>query len=271
MKIQVKTIANKCIFFLYAALNACGYDQENRLAMHPVRVKTREWVSAHNPDIGELRAMVEAQQPKHWYLLIHELLGDSATERVTGFGEALDKFVQTTELEKLWQEVLPEYEVVVTQVQADGVTAAAEVERYLRMVELGVDELIIIPNLLDKYYSGIGPKIGRTAYAILGPSEDGINPPRIQHELLHSIINPLTEDENPEKRSRLREYLIRAMILRLNVEDAKYYTSRRAKHLVQGYKFLDAFLSWLDRFERSERPFDMYLKETKTELEPMVD
>ena len=135
------------------------------------------------------------------------------------------------------------------------------VEKYLRMPDLDIDGLIVIPNLLESYNSGIGPRVGKTAYAILGPSEDGIYLPRIQHELLHSIINPLTEDYELTKRSRLREYVIRAMVLRMNRE-SEYYESRRERLLEKGYERMDDFLNWLEKYEQSDKPFAEFLKQT---------
>jgi len=271
MKIQVKAVANENIFFLYAALNACGYDRENAKEMHSVRMKVREGMAQKHPVVDKLMEILENNAGNNYYLLLHEILGDSATERVGNFREVLGGFVEEVGLKELWHQVLPEYEAVTVRTQQNGEIAAKAVEQYLQMPELGVNELIIIPNFLDSYDAGIGPKVDRTAYAILGPSESGMSVSRIQHELLHSIINPLTEDYDLMKRSRLREYIIRAMVLRLNKDNSEYYTTRRKSHLAQGYGRLDDFLVWLEDFEKSGQPFNAYLRETRIELESVAD
>jgi len=271
MKIRVKAVADEHIFFLYAALNACGYDRENAKEMHSVRMKVREGTAQKHPVVNKLAEIFKNNTDNNYYLLLHEILSDPATERVAGFREALESFIGEVGLKELWYQVLPEYESVAAMAQQNGEMAAEAVGQYLRMSELGIDELIVIPNFLDSYNAGLGPKVGRTAYAILGPSESGMSVPRIQHELLHSIINPLTEDYDPTKRSRLREYIIRAMVLRLNKDNSECYTMRRENHLAQGYDRLDDFLAWLEDFEKSGQPFNAYLKETRIELESVAD
>lgn len=119
----------------------------------------------------------------------------------------------------------------------------------------------MIPNLLDSHDLGLGPKIGRTAYAILGPSATGFSKQRIEQELLHSIINPLTEGFDPIKRSHLREYIIRAVVLRLNCNDKRCYNLSREKLVQRGYTDIGYFLDKLMDFESSAQPFNLYLRE----------
>lgn len=274
-KIEVKAVADKRIFCLYAALNAVGYNDENAKAMHPVRLQVREWVAQRQPDISQLKELLNAY-PQNWYykfrrwILNHgeppafEVLRDRAGQEdfsgLADFGELLGKFWKVADLETAWQKVLPEYQLAVDEAHKNGVKAAEQVTNYLKMADLGIDRGVIIPNLIDSYNRGIGPKVGRVAFVILGPSDVGMSIPRIQHEMLHSIINPLTGSYSPKLRSRLREYLIRAAVLRMNSVNNEYYTSRREKHIRQGYGQIDQWLDWLKRFELGDQPFDQYLQ-----------
>lgn len=131
------------------------------------------------------------------------------------------------------------------------------------MDDLNIEKLIIIQNWLDSYNIGLEPTINKTAYAILGPSQNEFSVPRIEHKLLHSIINPMTEDFDKQKRSKLREYITRAIVLRLTKDNQEYYEKSKQQLINKEYIRIDDFLNNLEIFKKSDQSFDKYLRNIK--------
>lgn len=270
MAIKVRAVADKRIFCLYAALNATVYHRENKKKMYPVRLRVREYLAKKNLDLDGLKQLFERYPQEFYYRFrdwalshrdppefeeINDFWKRNDPKDLDKFEESLHNFWTQSNLEELWWELGDEYQAAVSEAQTNGEIAARRVERYLKMGELGIDELVVIPNLLENHNTGFGPKVGKSAYVILGPSQNGFSVSRIIHELLHSIINPPTKDYDIAKRSNLREYIIRAMVLRVNPDDAS-----RQKLIDKEYPRIDEFLNKLQDFENSGKPFDEYLK-----------
>lgn len=276
MKIKVKAMADKRIFCLYAALNATVYHRENKKKMHPVRLRVREYLAGKDLNLDGLKQLFEKYPQEFYYRFRDWALSHSIPpsfreinrfwrrnnpKDVKGFTDLMRKFWTHYRMAQLWKEVSPQYERAVKEAQKNGHTALKRTVSYLQMNDLGFDEVIIIPNLLESYNTGFGPKVSRSAYVILGPSQNGFSVTRIQHEILHSVINPLTEPiPDKKKRSYLRECVIRAMVLRMNRENNVYYRSALAGHIRQNYEGIRKWLEELARFETSEESFECYLR-----------
>ncbi len=275
MEIKVKAVADKRIFCLYAALNATVYDKENAEAMHSLRLKVRDYLNSRDLLLGELKQLFAKYPEEFYYRFRHWILSHgnppefkeinnfwkcNSLRDLDRFKELLRDFWNQSQIEKLWQEFSIEYKSAIKEAQKNGEIAVKQVTDYLNIENLNIEKLIIIPNLLDSYNIGLGPTVNKTAYAILGPSQNGFSVPRIEHELLHSIINPLTEDFNKQKRSKLREYIIRAIVLRLNKDNQRYYKESKQKLIDKEYIYIDDFLNNLEIFEKSKQPFNKYFK-----------
>jgi len=276
MKIKIKAVADKRIFCLYLALNATVYNKENAKTMHSVRLKMRDYLNNKDLSLKDLEQLF-AKHPEEFYYRFRDWILSHSNppefkeinnfwkrnnpKDLDGLEELLRNFWNQAEIEKLWEESIPKYESAIKESQKNGEIAVEQVMNYLNIDDWNIEELIIIPNLLDSYNIGLGPTINKTTYAILGPSQNGFSAPRIEHELLHSIINPLTEDFNRQNRSKLREYIIRAMVLRLNKDNQKYYNSSKQQLINKGYIYINDFLDNLETFENSKQPFDKYIKQ----------
>ena len=267
---KVRVVADKRIFCLYVALNAMVYGGGNAGVVYSVRQRVWEWFGQQNLTLEPLKQFFAKYPEGNYYRFrdwalshgeppefseINDFWRRNNPKELDGFAELLRDFWVQTNLEQLWRDLSEDYLAVVGETQINGEIVAKQVQKYLRMKDMGIDELVIVPNLLENYNTGFGPKLGRVAYAILGPSENGFSVSRISHELLHSIINPLTEDYDKAKRSSLREYIIRAMVLRMNPDQ-----SRHQELIIETYPQLDQFWGKLRDFEADGQPFDEYLR-----------
>ena len=172
-----------------------------------------------------------------------------------------------------WEQIKKEYFQINNIVLAEAKSAIKLMKAYLRLSNqnINIHQFIVIPNFLDEYHRGIGPVINKTAYAILGPSSDDKNPfpiQRIMHEFLHAIINPLTKKifENEitkQELSIIREYLIHAIVLRLNKTDKKYYYKKMKLLERQYFKNIKKVILILEKYETQKENFDDFLSNNK--------
>jgi hypothetical protein len=72
---------------------------------------------------------------------------------------------------------------------------------------LNLERIVIVPNFLDAYNRGYGPKIEKTAFVIYGPLIDE-SFRLIRHEFLHSIVKPLVLKKRnfPKKIKKFSKY-----------------------------------------------------------------
>ena len=132
--------------------------------------------------------------------------------------------------------------------------------------------MVVLPNLLDAYWRGYGPRVGNISYVVMGPSEEP-NLGLIQHEALHPIINLAVEANlgaiRPAQAERLfgasrsrvsssysvwetilDESIIRAVSVRLlPSSDRASYLERQQQH---GFVLVPYLAGRLEKFEESD-------------------
>ncbi len=283
--LQIKIEISKRIFCFYALLNVLGYNPEIR-PVNPVRRKVRAFLKniiiksksdltglkelINQPNISKefwfpLRTwtLCHSQPPffkelsSYWKNFIDDQMGEV-------FGRELKNFWKISKLGSLWGTVKNDYLKIRKQCFSNAEIAVKNSLSYLRFKdkELNFKKFIIIPNFLDEYNRGIAPKINDTAYTILGPSKDkNIFPiQRIQHEFLHSLINPITQKVlgnrvlKPEL-SFIRESLIHAMVLRINKLNRKYYQKKIKMLKKSKFKDIEKTIAFLKRYEAQQKDF----------------
>lgn len=280
--VQVKAIADKRIFCLYAALNATGYDLENHPPMHPVRTLARDSIAKFQPDLTKLSNLLHKYDSNHYYCFrawvlhhgeppvfpeINPAWQSILPLDIDAVGALLGDFWSKYQLGIIWEKVSPTYQQATIHLEKVGQEAVTRLVNYFKTDSLGIDEFVIIPNFLDSHYIGLGPTIGQTAFAILGPDFDNFTLSKVMHEFLHSIINPLTEHlPGIQQRSKLREYWIRAITIRTAGLDEGGYDKKRRLMIDRGYTEIDFFLEKLSEFEKGSNDFVQYFKEFPHDL-----
>ena len=281
---------SKRFFCFYALLNIAGYKPE-RLKINPVRTKTLSFLNKNiSPDdIEKIKKVInkkgvekETWFPYRTYILCH---GDPPkfTEKSSFWKEKIDNhsakefereikiFWKKYKINNLWLSVKKYYKNVDKKCALNTTKAINISLKYLKIAEnkLSFKEFIVIPNFLEEYNRAVGPKIDKTAYAILGPSEKGFAFPlqRIQHEFLHSIINPLIAEIykdkiDSKKLSQLREGFVHGIVLKTNKENMKYYANKLKK--LQGMNYnIDKIILFLKKLEQSNKDFKGFLEENQ--------
>jgi len=285
---QIKVEISKRIFCFYALLNVLGYNPEIR-PVNPVRRKVRAFLKniiiksksdltclkelINQPNISKefwfpLRTWIlcHSQPPlfkelsSYWKNFIDDQIGEV-------FGRELKNFWRIGKLDSLWGTIENDYLKIRRQCFSNAEIAVKNSLSYLRFEdkELNFKKFIVIPNFLDEYNRGIGPKINDAAYAILGPSKGkNIFPiQRIQHEFLHSLINPITQKMldnrvlKPEL-SFIRESLIHAMVLRINKSNRKYYQKKIKILKKSKFKDIEKIIAFLKRYEIQQKNFTTF-------------
>jgi len=286
--IQVKIEISKRIFCFYALLNALGYDPES-FSVNPVRQKVRDFLKhtlakSETELVGIKNLIKEPNISKEYYFPLRTWVlchGEPPTlkeltpywkkflDAKTGkqFCQWLNCFYKIGQVEIIWKTTRNDYQKIEKQCYAAAKGAVDMSLDYFRFKnkEIGFKEFIIIPNFLEEYGRGIGPKINDTAYAILGPSntEDIFPIQRIEHEFLHSLINPITkevfDDQIPwSQLSHIRESLIRAIVLRLNKSNKNYYQKKLERLKESEYKDIDKTIEFLERYEKQQKDFKAF-------------
>lgn len=292
--LQIKIEISKRIFCFYALLNILGYNPEIR-PVNPVRRKVRAFLKniiiksksdltglkelMNRPNISKefwfpLRTWIlcHSQPPlfkelsPYWKNVFNDQIGEA-------FGRELKNFWKIGKLGSLWGTIKNDYLKIRKQCFSNAEIAVKNSLSYLRFEdeELNFKKFIVIPNFLDEYNRGIGPKINDTAYAILGPSKNKDIFPiqRIQHEFLHSLINPITQkvlgNRVPKSElSFIRESLIHAMVLRMNKFDRKYYQKKIKRLKKSKSKDIEEIIAFLKRYEMQQKDFTTFFLRNNT-------
>jgi hypothetical protein len=208
------------IFTLFAFLNAAGYDEENRPAMHPVRLHVRRALDSRLP--AQLRTECQAYYAAHdstatpWTYAVVAMatsgppdfsFGSEWTQNLAGQAEfaqlselpaLLRRFVAAVPVDSLYRSVRAEY---VHDVEAYQRVIRREVEAavaYCRVRDARelagggeTPHAIVIPNLLESNERAFSFVLADTFYAVEGPQPQlGYNP----HEFIHAITNPMSYD-----------------------------------------------------------------------------
>jgi hypothetical protein len=312
-KVEVEIRADERVFTLFCALNATGYDEKRFLRMHPVRRRVREdlrqvdktvleevrefFVSHKCHQCGYVSYVLSLSEPPDFEetsateMLFQKWKAVSPEYLMTqGFAPVLSGFYKRANISSLWLKYKPYYEAEVKGYRPLLSKAVDEVGKYLRLEEpLKVRRVVFILNLLDKYLIGYGPTIGDTNYVVSGPWPFRTIPVQtIQHEYLHSIINPLVlrnkvlvdksaslfdlvkEKVVPKAygvwNTVVVECLINAIVIRLlpcgeNLRKLAVYLKRS-----DGFILVDHFNKKLREFELKEIVIEEYIPEMLTSV-----
>lgn len=281
------------IFCFYSLLNAGGYDPEFDV-VHPVRKYVRDFLAKTLP--GPIRDDIHAfialrgidkeiwhplriwtlchSQPPHFNELSGQWRASLEKDNAIKFEQLMNLLWGRYEISRVWKEVKGNYEAVSNQVLGDARRAASSTLNYLRINkdQLLFNEFVVIPNFLEELTRGLGPRIDKTAYAILGPSKtpnDSFKITIIEHEFLHSIINPLTaeifQDIGGRNLSAIRENLIHGLVLRINFSDLDYVRRKMQILETNGFK-TEKVLRLLVAFENSGEDIEFFLTNNAQKL-----
>ena len=205
----VQLQADERLFTLFAALNATGYDEENNeRGMSDVRRQVRAALAIRDEVTSPLRPylamcrFIHVSQCATWVLQRGPAprfaraadgwaLGAPAF-LFFGFDRALAAFYRKADIVGLWQAQRPAYDVEMARYRDLVTPAVAEVFAYLKITQPPTEGVVVLPNLLDAYWRGYGPRVGNLSYVVMGPAVEP-NIGLIQHEAMHPILNPLID------------------------------------------------------------------------------
>ena len=296
--LAVSVVADERLFTLFAALNVAGYDREiNPDGMSETRLAVRAALADRPlPILPVLRLYAGMCQQVRisrcaMYVLhlgpapdfarvVRGWFVDAPEHSFLGFDWALREFHREADITRLWGQHRPAYEQAVAAYSAVAAPLAEAALHYIRMASLQARTVVVIPNLLDTGWVGYGPQIGDTAFVILGPSSE-IETGLVQHELLHSAINPAIfaalENLDSATRAHLEERvdavdgrqdyhglegvvcesIIRALEIRLAPEAAR--GELLAMEASSGFVLVHPFFDGLAGYERSTGAFGEYV------------
>jgi hypothetical protein len=209
----VQLQADERLFTLFAALNAAGYDEENNeQGMSAVRRQVRAALAQPGGETPPLPATlrpylslcrtIHVSQCATWILqrgpapdftrAVDGWALDAPAFPFLGFDRALAAFYRQADIAGLWAAQRPAYEAEIARYRDLVTPAVAEVLAYLKLPQPPTEGVVVLPNLLDAYWRGYGPRVGDLSYVVMGPA---INPNigLIQHEAMHPILNPLVD------------------------------------------------------------------------------
>ena len=301
-------LADRRIFAVMAFINAMGFDSEvEGKQMHPVRVRVRELVrekaAKHSEEFDKWKQFYKKAKLATFHYQDFALslsmdypfrrirpdseLGYPFTaQRLAAFPTVLNEFWETADLDTIWAEVKPSYLEEIHKYDFDKMKhQLVFIWDYLRMERKDRFVFVSVPNFLDMHYSAIGAKYENYWYMVESPGagSHGLN----VHEYLHSIVNPLVEDNYQAYCEKLNKYfeagkgqplaknyghpvtytfecLVRALDHRLRVllEDNPTTTKRcenRIVYLTQnGLTLVEPFYQLLRKYEQSDKNFERF-------------
>ena len=287
--IKIKVEISKRFFCFYALLNILGYDPEIS-PVNPLRRKVRIFLKSNlsksEDSLINIKNLIKRLDinKEFWFPLRNWILCHDqpplfkelspywknflSTQIGEKFSRELKHFWKINRLASLWKIVKNDYLKIKKQCYFNAKIATKNSLSYLRLKNKEIDfkKFIVIPNFLDEYNRGIGPKINDTAYAILGPSKsnDVFPMQRIQHEFLHSLLNPITRKllgnrVSKSKLSFIRESLIHAMVLRTNKSNQQYYQKKLKQLKKSKFKNIETTIDFLKNYEAQQKDFKTFL------------
>lgn len=209
----VQLQADERLFTLFAALNAAGYDEENNeQGMSDVRRQVRAALTqpggATSPLPPTLRPylalcrFIHVSQCATWVLqrgpapdfarAVDGWAINAPAFLFLGFDRALAAFYRQADIASLWAAQRPAYEAEIARYRRLATPAVEDVFAYLRITAPPTAGVMVLPNLIDAYWRGYGPRVGDLSYVVMGPAV-APNVGLIQHEAMHPILNPLVD------------------------------------------------------------------------------
>lgn len=201
--------ADERLFTLFAALNAAGYDEENNeQGMSDVRWQVRAALAGKGEVTSPLRPylamcrFIHVSQCATWILqrgpapdfdrAVEGWTLDAPAFPFLGFDRALAAFYRQADIAGLWAAQRPAYDAEIARYRDLVTPAVAEVLAYLKLAQPPTEGVVVLPNLLDAYWRGYGPRVGDLSYVVMGPAVEP-NVGLIQHEAMHPLLNPLVD------------------------------------------------------------------------------
>jgi len=288
-KLNLEFRKDKRIFTLFCLLNVCGYDEENNpQRMHPLRIEIRKHLKQTreiDPSTLNLIKKIHRSKLVQWVLhrnkppsfkkKLKRWYGSIPENEFVSFEDGLKKFYIKNKIGRLWMKYRSNYDLEIKKYKPKTEKMLLNLIKVLHLKRIP-KRIILIPNLLDSYKRGTGKKIGQTAYIIFGPSEKEPNLGLIQHEFLHSVIDPLFTKAKIEKivsegdslwppiegkmkklgyydwKTAVIEHLIRAINILGGYRDLQ-------KQEEQGFLYIKNFLLALKLHKATEAEFEKYL------------
>lgn len=194
------------IFYLFSFLNLIGYDQENNPeGMHPLRELIRQKLK-NVLKINRYKLLKRYLSKKHQGQFVEWLLRKKYAkeeEQIDIFSKRDSSFFR--KFDRVFQKFVSREKKILPWSMAKEFYAIEKKNRYRKIAKelknlmkilnvdinlLGLKKIVVVPNFLDAYNRGYGPKIGKTAFIVYGPFKDD-DFRLIRHELLHSVVKPL--------------------------------------------------------------------------------
>ena len=162
-------------------------DENTGSREHPVRIAVRKHLEGQrdHPFAALCRRLAE----DHWMSAFYcyaVLIDWQATDEMepqdpcaqswqrdfdrSGYGAGLRRFAVESHLPALWERTAEAWAEVVAD--CEGLLAEAEIESFLTRLYGETDlRLVLLPNPLDPPTFGFGPRVGESAYSIVGPPQ----------------------------------------------------------------------------------------------------
>jgi len=222
-------LADRRVFTVMAFMNACGYDEQaSGTPMHPVRLRVREAIhrklEAHPDKHAEWKQYYRQKAlPNHCYLDFALSLSDEypfrrltpdgelnyqiTVRKLADFPDILNSFWETVDLQKIWDEVKPDYLLEIETYDVDQMARQLSfVWEYLRLARKDRFIFVSVPNLMDTHYHAIGAHYKNYYYMVESPGSHSHD--FNVHEYLHSIINTLVDRNYDSYRAKLDAYFM---------------------------------------------------------------
>lgn len=209
-KVPIAFEFNEEIFYLFSFLNLIGYDHENnRKGMHPLRKSVRQQLK-EKIKINRYSLLKKYISKKHQGQFVGWLLRKKYTPKEIEKAFSKRELSFFKEFDKAFKEFIEKEKENLPWDYAKNLYLQEKSIRYKKIVKelndlagflnislrlLNLDRIIIIPNFMDAYDRGYGPREARTAFIVYGPLKDE-KFRLIRHEFLHSVIDPLALKNN---------------------------------------------------------------------------
>lgn len=196
----------KEVFYLFSFLNLIGYDEENNLeGMHFLRKFVRKRLKGVLK-INRYPLLKHCLSRKHRGQFVEWLLWKKYAQKrglINRFSKRDLSFFQ--KFTRTFQKFINKEKENFPWIETKKLYSIEKKNRYQKIVKelnslmkvlnvdfglLNLERVVIVPNFLDAYNRGYGPKIEKTAFLVYGPLKDG-DFRLIRHEFLHSVVKPL--------------------------------------------------------------------------------
>jgi len=280
----VSVRADERIFTVFAAIKAAGFEKETRMKeIEDLPIQAVQNVSDFIRSRGFSEqdycayALLLSDPPRFEKVFSTLDLKSPVRSPISDFNLVLREFYKAADIHSIWEKMKPEYEKEIKRDQKFANNSLISVFNFLkRPLPHGADSIMLFPNLLQKRGSGYGNLLEGVAYLIVGASADAET---IQHEFLHTIINPLTRKHITQAykakklhslgrirapfyyrswETMVNETLIRTIVAMLQYQDKGKRENATARLSRDGFLLAPYFLGKLESYEKGDIRFDEF-------------